>query len=353
MASARVRARAKRGDDFDVRLLDGRLESYRYQVADGEVGLRLDQFLAKRLKWRSRNSARKLLDEGLVSLEGRSPRASRRVQRGEIVSVRLPRPVRDEALLATPEDDRGLERLHEDEHLIAIDKPPTMPVHPSGRLLHHTVITELHKQYRDFEDPSRDVIPKLCHRLDLETSGVLLVAKHLKALTFVQQQFEKRTVRKEYLVLVHGVLERDEGLIDLPIGPNVGAAVRNSRAIRHDVGQPSRTRFTVRERWADYTLCHIHLLTGRHHQIRVHMAAVGHPVVGDKIYGKDMGLFLRHSARELTEEDLALLELPRQALHSHALEFEHPAKGPTRIESPWPRDLAAFCEGLERGAGAG
>jgi len=348
-----TRKRAKRGEDFDIRLLDGRLETYRYRVADGEGGLRLDQFLAKRLSWRSRSSVCRLLDDGLVSLEERSARASRRVQVGEFVTVRLPRPLRDEALLARPGDERSLTRLYEDEHLIAIDKPPNMPVHPSGRLLHHTVITELHREYRDFEDSERDVVPKLCHRLDLETSGVLLVAKTDAALTFVQKQFERRTVGKEYLVLVHGVLADDEGLIDLPLGPRLLGVVRNSRAVRHDGGQPARTAFRVLERWAHYTLCHIRLLTGRHHQIRVHMAALGHPVVGDKLYGRDEALFLRHSAGTLTDEDRAELELPRQALHSHALEFVHPTRGALRLESPWPADLAAFCAGLAGTEGTG
>lgn len=338
--------RLRRGDDFDVRLLDGRREAYRYRVADGEVGLRLDQFLAKRLSWRSRTSVRKLLDEGLVALEDRSPRASRRVQRGEIVTVTLPRPVRDEALAAHHEDDLELPRLYEDDQLIAIDKPPNIPVHPSGRLLHFTVITALHRAYRDFDDPTRDVIPKLCHRLDLETSGVLLVAKTHQALVHVQQQFERRTVRKEYQVLVHGELAEEQGLIDLPIGPNIDGKVLNSRAIRHDVGQPARTRYRVEQRWQGYTRCRIELLTGRHHQIRVHMAALGHPVVGDKVYGKDEALFLRHHARELTEEDWATLELPHQALHSALLEFDHPTRGTMVLESPWPADLAAFCEGL-------
>lgn len=341
--------RARRGDDFDVRLLDGRRESYRYRVADGEGGLRLDQFLAKRLSWRSRTASRRLLDDGLVSLTGRSARASRRVQVGEIVTVTLPRPVRDEALALSRSDDLDLPRLHEDDVLIAIDKPPNIPVHPSGRLLHFTVITALHRAYRNFDDPTLDVVPKLCHRLDLETSGVLLVAKTLPALVHVQKQFEKRTVRKEYLVLVHGQPVDDEGLIDLPIGPTISGEIRNGRTIRHDVGQPSRTRYRVERRWRDHTLCHIDLLTGRHHQIRVHMAAIGHPVVGDKLYGKDESIFLRHQRRELTDADRALLELPRQALHSHSLEFDHPQRGAMRIESPWPPDLARFCEGLESG----
>jgi len=339
-------ARALRGNDFDVRLLDGRRESYRYRVAEGEGGLRLDQFLAKRLKWRSRTSARRLLDDGLVSLAHRSARASRRVQVGEIVSITLPRPVRDEALRLSKEDELHLPRLYEDEHLIAIDKPPNIPVHPSGRLLHYTVITVLHRAYRCFDDPARDVIPKLCHRIDLETSGVLLVAKTHTALVHVQQQFEKRTVGKEYLVLVHGELRDDEGLIDLPIGPTISGKIRNGRAIRHDVGQSSQTRYRVDQRYRGYTRCHVELLTGRHHQIRVHMAAIGHPVVGDKLYGKDETLFLRHQRRALTDQDLELLELPRQALHSHVLRFDHPARGAMRIESPWPPDLAAFCDGL-------
>lgn len=340
-------ARAPRGDDFDVRLLDGRRESYRYRVADGEGGLRLDQFLAKRLSWRSRTSARKLLDEGLVGMPDRSPRASRRVQVGEIITVTLPRPVRDEALLQAQADDLELPRLFEDEHLIAIDKPAGVPVHPSGKLLHFTVITALHRAYRNFEDPTLDVVPKLCHRLDLETSGVLMVAKQDRALVHVQKQFERRTVGKEYLVLVHGELAQESGLVDLPIGPTHDGEVRNMRTIRHDIGQAARTRWRVDARWKGYTRLHIELLTGRHHQIRVHMAAIGHPVVGDKIYGLDESIFIRHNARALTEADHALLELPRQALHSHALIFDHPTRGAMTLRSPWPADLAAFTDGLD------
>lgn len=338
--------KAGRGDDFDVRLLDGRRETLSYRVASGEEGLRLDQFLAKRLTWRSRSSVRSLLDEGLVALSGRSPRPSRRVAVGDIVTVTLPRAVRDEMHALSADDSRELTRLFEDEHLVAIDKPPDLPVHPSGRLLHHTVITALHRQYRDFSDPTRDVIPRLCHRLDLETSGVLLVAKTRPALISVQQQFEKRTVTKEYLVLVHGAMKDEQGLIELPIGPSHAGHVRPMHAVRHDIGLPSRTRWTVRQRWRDYTLCHVRLLTGRHHQIRVHFSALGHSVVGDKLYGRDETIFLRHGERALTARDHELLELPRQALHSHALEILHPVTGPLRIESPWPEDLAAFCEKL-------
>ena len=352
-------AKAKRGDDFDVRLLDGRLETMSYRVADGEEGLRLDQFLAKRLTWRSRTSVCRLLDDGMVSLRGpaeqaasaaRSARASRRVAVGDIVTVTLPRSVRDEALAPRRGDPTGtLPRLFEDECLIAIDKPPNIPVHPAGRLLHHTVITALHREYRDYDNPENDVIPKLCHRLDLETSGVLLLAKTMEALTFVQGQFERRTVRKEYLVLVHGELAEEGGLIDLPLGPPVDPAQRPRAAVRHDIGQACRTRWRVQQRWSGCTLCHIELLTGRRHQIRAHMAAIGHPVVGDKLYGTDEGLFLRYSDKALTDADREALMHPRQALHSHALEFVHPARGAMRIESPWPADLAAFCAGLPAG----
>jgi len=345
--AARRPRKAKGGDDFDVRVLDGRRETLSYRVADGEQGLRLDQFLAKRLAWRSRTSVVRLLDDGLVELSGRSARANRRVAVGDIVTVQLPRPVRDEALVPRGGTIDALPRLHEDECLIAIDKPPDVPVHPAGRLLHHTVITALHREYRNFADPSLDVIPKLCHRLDLETSGVLLVAKTQQALIFVQAQFERRTVKKEYLVLVHGRVAADEGLVDLPLGPAIGG-LATEMAVRHDAaGQPARTRWRVVQRFRDHTRLHIDLLTGRHHQIRVHMAALGHPVVGDKLYGTDEGLFLRHADRALTDADHAALLHPRQALHSHALEFVHPAsREAMRIESPWPADLAALCARL-------
>lgn len=337
------------GDDFDVRVLDGRLETLSYRVAEGEQGLRLDLFLARRLHWRSRSSVVRLLDEGKVTLATRAARANRRVALGETVTVLLPRPVRDEALVPRGAGPGALPRLYEDELLIAIDKPPDIPVHPAGRLLHHTVITALHRQYRDHDDPSRDVIPKLCHRLDLETSGVLLVAKTEAALTCVQRQFERRTVRKEYLVLVHGRLGAEQGLIDLPLGPAIDPAERPRRAVRHDVGSPARTRFRVLRRWADTTLAHVELLTGRHHQIRAHFAALGHPVVGDKLYGEDATLFRRYGARQLTDADRAALRLPRQALHSHALTFTHPLRGPLRLESPWPADLAAWCAAQAEG----
>ncbi|MCB9898221.1 MAG: RluA family pseudouridine synthase [Planctomycetes bacterium] len=343
--------KARRGSDFDIRLLDGRRTRMFYDVRDDEAGQRLDQFLAGRLVWRSRSSARKLLDEGLVELDDRSARPSRKVRAGERVVVHLPRPMRDRSLLGKlgqgePETDPELPRLFEDEHLIAIDKPADLPVHPSGRLLHFTVITALHRQYRDFDDPERDVIPKLCHRLDLETSGVLLVAKTHQALVHVQSQFERRTVEKEYLALVHGRVEPDEGLIDLPIGPAHDPTVRHRRAIRHDVGLPSRTRYRVARRWAEHTLLHIHLLTGRHHQIRVHVSSMGHPVVGDKIYGRDEGIFERYGEGTITADDRRVLEVPRQALHSHALAFDHPVAGRMRVVSPWPPDLAAYTERL-------
>jgi 23S rRNA pseudouridine1911/1915/1917 synthase len=337
---------ARRGDDFDVRLLDGRRETLSYRVASGEEGLRLDQFLAKRLSWRSRSSVRALLDDDQIELSGRSPRASRRVIVGDIVTVRLPRPARDDLQEPASGADHEFKRLFEDEHIVAIDKPPNLPVHPAGRLLHHTVITALHRQYRNFEDPERDVIPKLCHRLDLETSGVLLVAKTRRALTFVQKQFEKRTITKEYLVLVHGAMQGEQGEINLPLGPSFAGTTRPKHTVRHDIGLPSCTRWSVRQRWPDYTLCHVDLLTGRHHQIRVHFSALGHPVVGDKLYGRDETIFLRHCQRELTERDHELLELPRQALHSHSVGFEHPVSGPMRVESPWPVDLAEFCANL-------
>ncbi|MGQ0552689.1 MAG: RluA family pseudouridine synthase [Planctomycetota bacterium] len=378
-STRRPTRRARRGDDFDVRVLDGRRETLSYRVADGEEGLRLDQFLAKRLSWRSRSSVCKLLEAGRVELSGRveftgrvgepvtEPRASRRVAVGEIVTVQVDRPVRDEALVPRGGQADSLPRLYEDEVLIALDKPPNLPVHPAGRLIHHTVITALHREYRNFDDPTLDVVPKLCHRLDLETSGVLLVAKQDSALAFVQAQFMQRKVGKEYLVLVHGVvggaaqgpdkhlprpatfsrLTGDEGLIDLPLGPALDVRLAPRHGVRHDaVGRPARTRWHVVRRYREATLCRIELLTGRHHQIRAHFAALGHPVVGDKLYGHDLALFDRHGRGSLSDSDHLALQIPRQALHSHSLSFVHPTRGQMRIESPWPADLAAYCATL-------
>lgn len=326
-------------------------------VGRDEGGLRLDRFLAKRCTWRSRTKIEELIEEDQVELAGRAARPSRKVRAGETVLVKLPRPRREvdhAALGPLP----GLPILFEDEHLVAVDKPAGIPVHPGGRLLEDTVITRLQERFGkaaagDATGPSEaapPIVPKLCHRLDLETSGVLLVAKSDAVAAEMGRQMRRRETLKEYLALVHGVVPDDEFTIDAPIGDHPASQIHNRRGVVPD-GSPSRTGVTVERRFgsgaAGFTLVRCRLFTGRRHQIRCHLHHRGFPIVGDKVYGLDETLFLAYFEERLDAEALRRLLLPRQALHATRLVVSHPkTKLPLEITSPLPEDLKAFVATL-------
>lgn len=318
-------------------------------------GVRLDTYLARQMRWRSRTSIQKLIEAGKVELTRkgsrlRAEKSSLPIMQGDRVHVTLPKPKRDVDFGPDgPPPDPDLVVLFEDRWFVALDKPPNIPVHPAGRNLYRTVITALHRRYRNPEDPERDLVPKLCHRLDLETSGVLLVAKDDDAHRFVSEMFRERAADKEYLAIVRGTPEPPRGMIDLPIGPAIGHKVALRKAVRLDGGLPSRTGYEVVRSCGDFALLRVQLYTGRHHQIRVHLAAIGHPIVGDKIYGEDEELFLKYYEGRLDAADLARLLLPRQALHAHRLTLTHPMTGAVLdLSAPLPADLEGF---LARAAG--
>jgi 23S rRNA pseudouridine1911/1915/1917 synthase len=315
-------------------------------VGRDEAGLRLDRFLAKRCTWRSRTKIEELIEEEQVELAGRAARPSRKVRAGETVLVKLPRP-RREVELAALGPLPGLPILYEDECLVAVDKPAGIPVHPGGRLLEDTVITRLQER---FGGAAAAIVPKLCHRLDLETSGVLLVAKSDAVAAEMGRQMRKREAVKEYLALVHGVVPRDDFVIDAPIGDHPASQIHNRRGVVPD-GAPSRTGVTVERRFGNggggFTLVRCRLFTGRRHQIRCHLHHAGFPIVGDKVYGLDETLFLAYFEERLDAEALRRLLLPRQALHATRLVVSHPrTKQPLEIHSPLPADLEGFIATL-------
>ncbi len=324
------------------------LEELRARVYPELAGQRLDQALRVLLPWRSRSSLVRLIKDGSVAVErasnarssAQSPaRASMRVQAEDIVCVQIPKRLRPDDPRDWPADAE-LDVLFEDRWLVAIDKPAGLAVHPSGRRVSGTLINALHARYRNVEDPARDVVPRLCHRLDRETSGLVLVAKDGQAHAGVRRQFEALTVRKSYLAIVEGRPEADEGLVDASLGPDSRSSIRLKIAVRAD-GLDARTLWRVRSRHGALTLLECFPRTGRQHQIRVHLAYIGLPIVGDKLYGPDEDYFLAAIAGELTTEARARLRLPRQALHSHTLQLEHPKTGTAlHLESPLPEDLA-------------
>jgi 23S rRNA pseudouridine1911/1915/1917 synthase len=319
------------------------LEQLKFLVDVRFDGQRLDVALATVLPWRSRQSIHRLIDGGYVTLVGRKASASRRVRTGETVVVDVPK----EALpKPVPESDGGIHLpiVYQDQWMLGIDKPAGMAVHPAGRRLAGTLITELHRRYRRKDDPAHDVVPRLLHRIDVETSGIVVVGLCEQFHHLVARQFEERDVQKTYLAVVHGRPARSEGTIDYSIGPDRKSPVRLKLEARSDgTGISASTQYRVLRGNERYTLVELHPKTGRTHQLRVHMSAIGCPMVGDKIYGGDERIFLEQLAGPLSDESRARLVLDRQALHAHKLRFHHPMLDrEMELVAPLPADMRSL-----------
>jgi 23S rRNA pseudouridine1911/1915/1917 synthase len=339
--------------DLNERLerIELRVDASALRLPVEDVHVRLDVFLASRLKWRSRSSIQNLIRDGFLHVDASSPehpagtgelkverRPGRRLAHGSRVVIVIPEGARFTPLSAPSGE---LSVLYEDESTLVVDKPPFVAVHPSGRYLSDTLIQRVHAQY-ECHKLHRDARPRLCHRLDRETSGLVLIGKDPQAHAALMRQFELREVEKEYLAIVQGQPKSDGGRIDLPIGPSRVSQVELKMAVVPD-GQAASTEWNVVSRHASCALLACRPFTGRQHQIRVHLEALGHPLVGDKLYGLDEELFQKHADGELDARDLRLLELPRHALHNHRLVFVSPRSG-ERVEvvSPLAPDLAEF-----------
>jgi 23S rRNA pseudouridine1911/1915/1917 synthase len=318
------------------------------------VELRLDAFLVLHLTWRSRNSIQELIKSGQVLVDASTPdhprgagvaeverRPGRRLRHGSRVVVLIPEHLR---LPTTGPCSDELDVLYEDDGILAVDKPPFVAVHPGGRHLVDTLIQRVHARYGAGFELERGGAPRLCHRLDRETSGIVLVGKNPAAHSDVMIQFERRKVEKEYLAIVRGSPEAESGVIDFPIASARTSKVELKMAVVSD-GQPSRTEWRVVERRARCALLSCSPRTGRQHQIRVHLDAIGHSVVGDKLYGADEDLFERSLHGRLSRQDLASLGMPRQALHNHRVLFRSPATGErVEVRSALPPDMRAYLD---------
>jgi 23S rRNA pseudouridine1911/1915/1917 synthase len=336
------------------------------------AGMRLDRFVQRELRNTSRTRSQLIISRGAYDADGRRLRKNQRLAAHQRVVLWR------EALDEEPHAGE-LRVLYEDQHLLAIDKPALVTVHPTARLHHSTLVKRLERQR-----PDEHVT--LLHRLDRETSGVLLLARTREADRLVKAQFEERTsVVKRYLALTWGWPEWERALCELAIEPDLECPYRvKMRAVpageaalptaasagsidpfadrssdwidahgRRARRLPAATTFELCGRrhapatGKRYALIRCTLHTGRQHQIRVHLSALGLSVVGDKLYGPDDSLFPRGADGELTAEDFALLELPRHALHAESLELDHPVLGTRlKIEAPFPPDLDAFWQAL-------
>ncbi|HEX4389816.1 MAG TPA: 23S rRNA pseudouridine(1911/1915/1917) synthase RluD [Steroidobacteraceae bacterium] len=315
----------------------GEFRSHALRLPPEAAGLRLDQALARQLPQYSRARLKAWIEAGAVELDGHRLKAKDRVLGGEAVRIEAHLPPAGVAQAeALP-----LDVVFEDRALIVINKPAGMVVHPGAGNARHTLQNALLGL-----DPKLALLPRggLVHRLDKDTSGLLLVARTLEAHTALVAALAARQIRREYLALCTGVMTGG-GTIDEPIGRH--RSVRTRMAVRAD-GRPAVTHYRVLERFPAHTLVRVTLETGRTHQIRVHLAHAGYPVVGDPVYGGRRRLPAGATA-QLRE---ALAAFSRQALHAARLELAHPTSGRAlAFEAAPPADLAALIALLGREAG--
>ncbi len=307
--------------------------THRFTVAPDQAGERLDVFLVGLLPEQSRSSLQRLIREGRVRVGAdRQARPNTVVRAGEEVTVEIPAPV-----AATPEPEPlDLPILYEDADIVVVDKPAGMVVHPGAGHARGTLVNALLHHVKDLSGIGGEQRPGIVHRLDRGTSGLLVVAKHDVAHRALVSQFQERATEKEYVALAWGVVHTGRR-IEEPIGRDPHERKKMSTRARRS--REAVTRVTASEDLRGVSLLHLAIATGRTHQIRVHLNAIGHPVVGDPLYG---GVH-RHVAPHLRP----VLRLERPFLHAARLAFAHPSDGRRmEFESPLPEDLQSVLDDI-------
>jgi 23S rRNA pseudouridine1911/1915/1917 synthase len=316
-----------RGDDFSF-------------PADAACsGIRLDVFIAERLPDCSRSFASQLITGGWFRVNGQVRKPAYRLKAGDTVVGCIP-PPRPSGFLPEP---IPLHILYEDEHIVVVNKPPGLVVHPAPGHYSGTLVNGLLFHCPGLAGIGNELRPGIVHRLDKDTSGTLVAAKTAAALEHLARQFRHRSVAKDYLALVHGLMPAESGTIRLPIGRHPVDRKRMSTRSRR--AREAETAWRVVRSLGGVTLLELHLRTGRTHQIRVHCAAIQRPIVGDPVYGR------RRAAADSAEMQALLGRVRRQMLHAWRLEIVHPFSGERmRFESPLPEDMKRLIEKLEVGS---
>ncbi len=279
----------------------------RFRVTDEDGGVRIDKYLTSVCEGLSRSYLQKLLKSGQVLVGGQGVKASYAVQEGDLIELEVPEAVEPE-ILAEPMD---LDVLYEDEDIILINKPKEMVVHPAAGHYTHTLVNGLLDHCRGQLSGINGVMrPGIVHRIDMDTTGVIIACKNDLAHSCLAEQLKEHSITRRYQAIVHGVVKEDEGTVDAPIGRH--PVERKKMSINYNNGREAVTHYKVLRRFRQYTHVECRLETGRTHQIRVHMASIHHPLLGDAVYGP---------AR------CPIPGLQGQTLHAGVLGIRHPRTG--------------------------
>jgi 23S rRNA pseudouridine1911/1915/1917 synthase len=298
------------------------------RAAQPDTGRRLDLFLQKQLPQYSRSRLQSWIKAGRVLVNGRAERASHILREGDDIQVE---PAALTPLAATAEDI-PLTVLYEDDDVVAIHKPAGMVVHVGAGVRSGTLVNALLARFGSLSTEGGDLRPGIVHRLDRYTSGVLLVAKTDAAHRGLAGQFASRSIRKVYLALVHGAVKADRGRIEKPISRDPNRRIRMTARLAQ--GRAAWSEYKVLRRFDGFTLLEVLIGTGRTHQIRVHLASIGHPVAGDRLYG---------APAEVPGHP----PLGRYFLHAASIRFAQPTTGePIEISAPLPTELEQWMQGL-------
>ncbi len=309
-------------------------------VDASQHGARLDWFLAQQLPHYSRVLLRKVINAAAVKVDGLRVKAAHRLRGGERITIALPPLARE----GPKPENIPLDILYEDECLAAINKPPGMVVHPGKGHWAGTLTSALQFHFDQLSSAGGPTRPGIVHRLDRDTSGVIIVAKTDAVHMNLARQFERRTVEKEYFAICAGVPNRDRDVVDLPVGAHPHQ--REKMAIRRDhaTSRPAQTFYEVIERFEGYSTVKALPKTGRTHQIRLHLANIGCPVLCDRLYGGRAEITRGELSHDPTDSTVLLA---RQALHARRLKIAHPVTGaPLEFVAPLPADIEATLAAL-------
>lgn len=313
-------------------------EPRRITIPQEEAGKRLDLFLTINNPSLTRSHIQRLIEEGMVSVNGRPAKASHKIKDGEVVEMTIPEPTPIEA---RPEPI-PLEILYEDKEVVVVNKPSGLVVHPAAGNYTGTLVNALLYHCRNLSGIGGKLRPGIVHRLDKDTTGVLVAAKSDSAHQSLAGQFKKHTIKRKYIALVHGVVKEESGRIEAEIGRHL--TQRKKMSVKTRKGKAAVTRFKVIDRFDQFTLLELTLETGRTHQIRVHLSSIKHPVVGDPVYGG------KERINDVKDPKVRKMikGLGRQALHAAILGFMHPESNKyMEFQAPIPDDFQKVLDILE------